>query len=584
MVRIPVITTLGIEEFSGGEISVPQSLVTNGIFSQRSREEMYVTQRPSVDMTEVASDTVSLSKGRGIYYWDTVNSLYFVNDNKVYKGAYSQEVTEAAVTVSDIDGAGGTATVTTATATTYKVGDKVTFVATPSGEFDGEQTITAVNSTTEFEFATTSTVTNDSGSATRSLGGGGNDRIYFFELGSNLVIIDQEDNTGWYITSAASTVLVEITDAGFPGVNASLELANGGAVLDGTLYVMDTTGTIAGSDVEDPITWSSLNFKNAEVEPDGGVMLAKHNTHLAAFGNRSIEFFYNAANPTGSPLNVRQDMSHEIGAVNASTVWGDQNSLFFVSQSKTGGLSVYVMNSFTLTDISTHDIDSFLTSAVYVDDRKLVASGFSIGHTIFYVLTVYYVDDDIVPLESIVFNSSTSTWTRFELMHDGINDCPIMDWTVATKTRIGQGILSTGDIITATDDWRPYDTVGGSGGIFESGVFELNVFTSGRPSGGTPVSMEIITGHSDSGTVNRKFMSSLRAAGPRTKESQDLLVQWSNETNTDYNTGKTLDTSIPGQRINRLGSYRQRNFKLTYAGTERIELDALEAEMKTGMY
>jgi hypothetical protein len=63
-----------------------------------------------------------------------------------------------------------------------------------------------------------------------------------------------------------------------------------------------------------------------------------------------------------------------------------------------------------------------------------------------------------------------------------------------------------------------------------------------------------------------------------------MTVQWTDESNDDYNTGKTIDTSIPGQRIARLGSYRQRNFKLTYAGTERIELDALEVELNTGSH
>ena len=96
--------------------------------------------------------------------------------------------------------------------------------------------------------------------------------------------------------------------------------------------------------------------------------------------------------------------------------------------------------------------------------------------------------------------------------------------------------------------------------------------------------MEAILGDTDNGTVNRKFMPSLRLAGPKTNNSQDMLIQWSDESNNDFNAGKTLDTSIPGHRINRLGSYRQRNFKLTYAGSERIELDGLEVEINTGIY
>lgn len=584
MERIPVVTTLGIEAFAGGEITVPHSMVTNGIFSQRSDGTYFVTQRPSIDMTEDASDTVTDVRGRGIYYWDAVSAIFFVNDNKVFKGTYGTAVDEAAVSVTDITGDGSDADCTAA-GHGYKVGDKVLIAGATQTEYNGEKTLLTVADVNSFTYASTSSDAADSGTATRSLGGGGTDRVYFFELGNYLVIIDQEDNTGWYIAVGSPTDLVEITDTSFPGIHGSLELADGGAVLDGTLYVMDTTGQLAGCDIEDPTSWDALNTINAEVEVDGGTMLAKHNNHVVAFGNRTIEFFYDAQNPTGSPLGVRQDISHEIGTVNASTVWSDQNAMFFVSQSKTGGLAVYMMKEMTLADISTHDIDSFLTSSVYTDSKQLFASGFSIGHTIFYVLTVnHIIDSAVVPLESLVYNSSSNTWTKFDLAHSGIDDCPIIDWTVATDTRIGQGILTSGDLITVSDDWSPYDTKGAIGGVFEDGVFEITVFTSAQSALGNKISMEVITGHTDNGTVNRKFMSSMRLVGPRTTESQTLLTQWSDESDNDYNTGKTVDASIAGQRLLRLGSYRQRNFKVTYNGTERIELDALEVELKAGIY
>lgn len=579
--RWPVQSTLDIEGFSGGEITIPISLVTNGIFSKRSDGKIFTTQRPSINIAEDASETVSDLRGRGIYYWEANSAIYFVNDNKVYKGSYSTAVTEAAVTVTDIDGDGSTATAT-ATAHGYKTGDKITISS--STYFDGEYVIT-VTGPNAFTFAHASSQTNDSGDATRSLGGGGSERVHFFEVGNYLVIIDYEDNSGWYIAVGASTTLVEITDTDFPGHLSTYTLARGGAVLDGTLYVINTAGTISGSDIEDPTTWNALNIVTAEVKQDGGVALAEHNNHIAAFGTRTIEYFYDAANPTGSPLAVRQDVSHEIGLANFDTLWGTKNKLLFVAQSKHGALGVYIMQAFEVVEISPPSMDTFLTSAVHDDDKKLIASGFTAGNESFYILTVYHlIDDNVTSLESMVYNLTSGTWTRFELMHSGIDDCPLVDYAVANTTQLGKGILTNGDIVTVADDFSPMDSVNAQGGVFADDVFEPGVFTAGSPGYGENISMEVITGHTDNGTVNRKFMSSLRVAGPKTDNSQTLTVQWSNEDNNSYNAGKTIDTSIPGRRITRLGSYRQRNIKLTYAGSERIEIDALEIDINPGNY
>lgn len=577
--QIPVSNTLGIDEFVGGEITVPVSRVINGIFEQRSDGTAYITQRPSIDIAEDASATVSNARGRGVFYWEAVTANYFVNDNKVYKGDYSTEVNEASVSVTDIDGDGTTATAT-ATSHGYVTGDKITISSSTS--FDGEYTITKTGANT-FTFPHASSNINETGNAVRGLGGGGTERVTFHEIGNYLVILDHEDNKGWYINSGSSTVLVEITDTDFPGHLSSNEMSRGGCVLDGTLYVMDKNGNLAGSDIEDPTVWDSLNTINAEVEQDGGVALAAHRNHVVAFGNRTIEFFYDAANASGSPLAVRQDVTHEIGAVDFSTAWGDQNVLFFVGQTRAGGMGVYMMDGFMPSKISTTDIDTFLTSAVHTDGKSIVGSGFSTGSGMFYVLTTYHVTTNVVPLESIVYNPVTGTWTQWELMHSGVDDCPIIDWTVANATRLGYGILSNGDVITVGDDWSPYDSTGATEGLWvvADDVFEDGVFTNTSSSASSVViSMEIVTGDSDYGTTNRKRMDKLRLTGPVTGDSQTLTVQWSDEDNNDYNAGRTLDTSVPGRSINRLGSFRRRNFKFTYAGSEKWEFPAPDANVQ----
>ena len=126
--RIPVTTSLAIDNFSGGVINIASSSTTNAIFNKYADGRLFFTQRPSINIFEDASVTVADTKGRGIYYWNEVSARYFVNDNVVYKGDYSS----------------------------------------PLG----------VNLTT------------------------GTDKVYFFEVGEYLVILDPQNNEGWTINNA----------------------------------------------------------------------------------------------------------------------------------------------------------------------------------------------------------------------------------------------------------------------------------------------------------------------------------------------------------------------------------------------
>jgi len=96
--RIPVAPTLGIEKFSAGSISIPISHLKNGVFLKRSDGGAYITQRPSIDIAQDASGTVTDTDGRGVFYWEAASALYFVNSDTVYKAAYSAPL---GVTVSD---------------------------------------------------------------------------------------------------------------------------------------------------------------------------------------------------------------------------------------------------------------------------------------------------------------------------------------------------------------------------------------------------------------------------------------------------------------------------------------------------
>lgn len=496
--RIPVIADLSIDTSVGGQITIPRSQGKNVIYGQRPDGSLYATQRPSVNIFEDASSTVSKTRGRGIYYWDEVGALYFVNDDTVYKGSYSAPL---GVTM-----------------------------------------------------------------------GTGIERVEMFVVGAYLVLLDVENNKGYTISSGASTTLVEITDVQFPPKDTpALTIARGGASLNGTLYVYCTNGTIHNSDVEDPTSWAG-DFKTSEIESDPGVACIKHNNNIATFGTWTTEFFYDNANKVGSPLNVRTDIIQSIGCANLDTLWSSGNEVFFVGQNKTGDLSVFFLSNYQLKKISKTDLDTFLTTSVITDALKIAGTGFTAGGHLFYILTIYSVSTDIVPLTSLVYDSFKQTWGVWELAHSGINDCPLIQWTSATGTRAGQGILSNGDIITIVDDNNPQDTT-------EAQVYVLAGYvdtgyitdTSGT---GNDIELEIIIGPADFETREYKYPKNLYLISEKT--TSIITVSWSDQDNDSFNTGRTVDLSNPGNKLTRTGRFRSRNHKISYTGTNQIQLEAIE--------
>ena len=133
----------------------------------------------------------------------------------------------------------------------------------------------------------------------------GTERVYFFQVGDYFVILDPENNEGWYCTTALPTTLLQITDLQFPpNQTPALQLAKGGAVINKTLFVYTTNGELWNSSVEDPTAWAGTDFINSEISPDKGVVAFTHNNHVVTVGEDLLEFFYWASNPTGSPLKV----------------------------------------------------------------------------------------------------------------------------------------------------------------------------------------------------------------------------------------------------------------------------------------
>ena len=496
--RVPLAVDLHINKFNGAAITDKDSGITNGVVEKRG-DTFYVTQRPSIDVFEDASVTVSDARGRAIYYWDGNSALYFANNDTIYKTAYG------------------------------------TTVGTVSS---------------------------------------GTKKCKFLVMGTTLLFLDAENDQGFTISTG--DVLTEITDTNFPPKQTpAVGLAFGGAVLNNYLFVLGENGIIYNSNVGDPTTWDALDYLEAERDPDGGQYLGKHHDNIVVYGSKTIEFFYDSANTTGSPLSRRQDISFQIGCNSGESLWEEGDRSFFIGNNFSGALGVYTIENFGIRKVSNPTIDSFLTQAIMKSNYFATGSGVTAqGHT-YYLLNLYLTPSDITPYITLAYDDTTGLWGEWETTVNGLTKFPLMDWSIRTGVlpRYGEGIMFNGDMITLNDDLNPQDTLLESTYVTTGYVQTGYILTAGET--GTPISLSVRTGQFDGGSNVKKTMPAIKHVSDTTPNSQDLTIKWAKENNSTFSSGVTIDTS-KNQKVTRVGSFRRINFDINYAGTDPIRIEALE--------
>jgi hypothetical protein len=398
---------------------------------------------------------------------------------------------------------------------------------------------------------------------------------------ARLVILDAENNQGWTMNGGET---VSAIASNFPTT-----LAHGGAVLDGTLYVMDEDGTIYNSALDDPTTFPATGFITAERERDKGIYLGKHHEQLFACGSRTIEFFYNASNATGSPLNRSQNIVYGVGLTSGLSIWENGDITYFIGSSPTGQSAIYKLENFQIQPVSNESLNAYLTQGLTQSSLKVVMNGISfMGHDVL-ILTVYTLTGtspgQIVPAITISFDSVTGLWGFINTSANGHTTFPLMAWTKRTggqnatvSPRTGEGIFYNGDVINVNDRLIPVDTILASDGVYVTGVYEVDVYSGSGDSSGENIPVIIRTGLLDFDTSEYKFQNKLSVEMFNTASTQTLTVRHSNETIDDFNAGTTVDTSSSKKQIHQGGRFVKRNYQLEYSGDEQIYAEVLDVD------
>lgn len=414
------------------------------------------------------------------------------------------------------------------------------------------------------------------------------------------------------------TTVTKVTDADYPATTVY-----GVAYLDGTVYVMDSKGVIYGSDLLTPLSWNALNFITANAEADAGVAIARQLDNIIAFKETSIEFFYDAANPVGSPLGKVPNALMEVGLASAGSISYSDNTIIFMSQHRQKGRSVMKFEGTTPKVVSNPWIDRILDG----DDLATIYSFVirSNGH-VFYFLTlkssaITLVYDDVMgdwatatklnafsaaTVTSLVVQSDGSILATMPLAH-GQSDGDVVVIAGASPSaangtfnlRYDTAIHSALQFSYVPDTAVAGSITGSITAVFyystqfpavyyargtntdlmldETNGNVYNVDTDTYQDNGAPIDVHIISEREDNNQLAPKAWNEIAIVGD--KQAGKLLVRYSDDDYTTFSKYRSVNLALKRPRLTQLGSAERRSFELRYTGNTPLRIKALEADL-----
>jgi hypothetical protein len=381
-------------------------------------------------------------------------------------------------------------------------------------------------------------------------------------LGSYLFFTDWQNNKGWTYTG---TTLAQVTDADFPAT-----LAGGAVTLNGRCYVMDPAGTIYGSDLDDPTSWNALNFVTAERQPDQGVFLAPHSDHIVALCFTSIEFFYDAANATGSPLTRRNDIAYTgVGARFNDAVSTLGEDIYFIGQER-GEIALYRIRGFGLSKVTSSTINKALTRFCALNNQnQIVTSILQDGAKSLIIITLTNISGNDYTTGSVTYAYDIDTG-MVSLFSSSF---------YTPSTSVLPIIGARGPY--AAQGQAIYEVLLADGGIYRVITGEGGEGTLGT----TAVDIEIRTGWSDGGSNIYKYLREIQIVG-QSADDAVLTIKHSDGESADSSFGftRTVNLLASGKKrkITRAGRFLRRNFQLSASITDDIRLEALDLRVALG--
>lgn len=333
---------------------------------------------------------------------------------------------------------------------------------------------------------------------------------------------------------AVGGTLTKITDVNYPATTMP-----GIAYLDGIYYVMDTSGTVRGSIIDDGTTWPALNFIQADFSLGSGVGIHRHMNFIIAYYTKGTQFYYdaNAANgqvTQGTQLGPVTNASWTTGLASGDSVVELLDSTYFIA--KDGRRPVAAMfNGLEMAVISTPYVEKILALSSF---SSVHAFGIRIAGHSFYVVTL--VDLNL----TLVYDIAGKLWQLWSSVVAGVE----------------QYFVGGNYIEGAPQDYLQ--------NVLDGSVMKMDAAVFTDVSG--PINVTAVTAVYDYGTINYKRVASMFFLGDVI--NTNITVSYSDDDYQSWNNPRVVSLATVKKMLQRGGRFRRRAFKMFHADATPLRL------------
>ncbi|MGH7875972.1 MAG: hypothetical protein ACREQO_27595, partial [Candidatus Binatia bacterium] len=318
-------------------------------------------------------------------------------------------------------------------------------------------------------------------------------------------------------------------------------------------------GEIHACKIDDATIWPSLQFIIANFKDDQGVALVSYLNYIMAIGSYTIQYFYDAGLPPpgvsiapylNANVLVGMPDQNAPGQVGFPTFCNIANTVAFFGQTTNRDLGIFILNGMTPQKVSTSWIDKIFDVYLAGKSPRVWATSGGTGHE-FVIVDVFsnaYV---------LVYDMTTKEWTYWQ-----------------THTQAGDGGFRYCNSLLVDPLF---------GGNIWVGTFDSNLYLVSPNyywDGGETFSMMVQTGKIDGGTMQKKFCGIADFVADQ--NPSNVSIGWFDD---DYQTlqgGSNINLNGTRPRMNRLGSFRRRAFRIYANDSAPARWEALELTVSAG--
>jgi hypothetical protein len=265
----------------------------------------------------------------------------------------------------------------------------------------------------------------------------GSGRVSLANNGQYLVIVVPGGKA--YAYDNVSSTLAEITDVDFTARKANAVVYKDGyfvfAAADGSVFF--------NSSLNDPFTFSGLDFGTAEINPDKIIGLHVNHNELYVLGSKTIELFQNVGG-SGFPFQRIPGANIQKGVHGGFSVSEFDNTFTFIGGGIDEGSAAWkVTGSSSAVKISTSAIDSAIQEFTRAEIESCFTWAYALGGNYFVGFTF---QSTRIPNKTFVYDATTSALAGVSTWHERQTGVTDNSWRVNSIVS-AYGKLLVGDAL-----------------------------------------------------------------------------------------------------------------------------------------